>query len=352
MKVLSIALSAVCLTALVGCGTQVHESLKIAPSLKTNIGQGKKVVILPFADYTEASDLESAYRRNLFVNENLIDAFTRNGFTSPVQEDVFRYLVSRNIINVMAYSEGTSSSIEYELRKEWSAAMKGELEKYRRANPYTTPVLDSPGTLGLDQAQITLLGQNFGADYVVRGSIVQYKTRQDPTWEPWKKGILTFVTGLGSRVAFGKASSDTYDGLNGMATDAGIGSLFGLIGDGSESVAWGAGIGAGVGALAHQSGRIPQAVVQLRMWVQDAYNGEVVWTNRIDVKVSPASSMADFQYDGLFETATERAVHALMDDLMYAMNPAVQSAVRDREAQMMERRRGSRSYGSRSYYMY
>ncbi|BCO10353.1 hypothetical protein GF1_27290 [Desulfolithobacter dissulfuricans] len=75
-------------------------------------------------------------------------------------------------------------------------------------------------------------------------------------------------------------------------------------------------IGAGAGTLTHNSGRVPQAVVQLRIWVQDAYTGDVVWTNRVDVKVSPESVLADYQYDALFEQATERAIATLIDNFV------------------------------------
>ena len=80
-----------------------------------------------------------------------------------------------------------------------------------------------------------------------------------------------------------------------------------------NTIVWGA-IGAGLGNMAHNTGNIPQAVVQLRIWVQDAYNGNVVWTNRVDVKVSPQTVLADYQYDALFEAATEKAVSALIND--------------------------------------
>ena len=89
-----------------GCGSTVTESLKVNPALKTDIGKQKMVVILPFADYTEADSLESAYRRNMFVNENLTDRFVSNSFNLPVQEDIFRYLVNRNIINVLENKYG------------------------------------------------------------------------------------------------------------------------------------------------------------------------------------------------------------------------------------------------------
>ena len=350
-------LSAVSLTALVGCGTSVQESLKINNNMKTNIGQSRKVVVLPFADYSDADDLESAFRRNLFVNENLVDRFRQNGFTLPVQEDVFRYLINRNIINVVGYAKNPSRSIDYELQKGWSSAMKGELQRYAheaRLNSSFNSATDSPGTLGLDQAEVSQLGQTFAADYVVRGSIIQYKTRQDPSWAPWRKGVLPFVTGVTNKIAFGQARSDSYDALGNMVTGGALGAIYGHESDNwpfntknksvlgisghqaGNTIVWGA-IGAGLGNVAYNAGDIPQAVVQLRMWVQDAYNGEVVWTNRVDVKVAPESVLADYQYDALFEGATERAIKVLMDDFMYTLNPGAQSLIRQREAEMSRR---------------
>jgi len=86
--------------------------------------------------------------------------------------------------------------------------------------------------------------------------------------------------------------------------------------------------------MAYNAGDIPQAVVQLRMWVQDAYSGQVVWTNRVDVKVSPQSVLADYQYDALFEGAIEQAVKVLMDDFMYVLDPRAQTLGREKEANM------------------
>ena len=353
MKSVSILFSAFFLTALVGCGASVQQSLKVDPNFKTNIGKSKQVVVLPFADYTDASNIESAYRRNMFVNENITDRFVLNGFAVPVQEDIFRYLVNRNIINVVAYSENLSPSLEYELKNsDWSPAMRSELERYMhqsRMNAPSNPVLDSPGTLGLDQGEVANLGRFFSADYVVRGSIIQYKTRQDPTWAPWKKGVIGFVTGVTNKIAFGQARSDKYDELGNMVAGGTIGALYGdwdpkwpyngsnksilgvSGGTAGNTIVWGA-IGAGLGNMAYNSGDIPQAVVQLRMWVQDAYNGQVLWTNRVDVMVSPQSVLADYQYDALFEGATEQAVKVLMDDFMYTLDPAAQTLARQKEA--------------------
>ncbi len=53
--------------------------------------------------------------------------------------------------------------------------------------------------------------------------------------------------------------------------------------------------------------------------MQDAYNRDVVWANRVDVKVSPESVLADYQYDALFESATEKAISTLMDDFVKSL---------------------------------
>ena len=320
-----------------GCGQTVKESLKVQPPQKSTAGADKSVVILPFADYSYADDLETAYRRNLYVTENLTDQLVANSFHVPVDEDVFRYLVSQNIINVIAYEEKSSNSLENELTDEWSEEMKGELQRYIKLSKSRSgdkPVLDSPGTHGLTQQEVVKIGRQFGADYIVRGRIVEYKTRQDPSWNPLQRGILTFVSGVSSKLAFGNASADKYDMVGNMVAGAAWG---GLIGSGvdwpwdpaeadqtilgvsggrdANTILWG-GVGAQLGKLAHNSGEMPQAVVHLRVWVQDAYTGDVVWTNRVDVKVSPESVLADTQYDALFEKATEKAITTLIDNFV------------------------------------
>ena len=111
---------------LAGCGTTVSESLKVKPDQKSTKGANRSVVILPFADYSYADNLETAYRRNLFVNENVTDQFVKNSFHVPVQEDVFLYLVDQNIINIVAYDKKKASTLEYELQN----VFNGNLEHY------------------------------------------------------------------------------------------------------------------------------------------------------------------------------------------------------------------------------
>ncbi|GAB4340626.1 MAG: hypothetical protein Kow0089_14390 [Desulfobulbaceae bacterium] len=319
-----------------GCGKTIQTSMKVQPAKKSTAGADKSIVILPFADYSYADDLESAYRRNMYVTENLTDQLVSNSFHLPVQEDVFRYLVSENIINLVAYENKKTSHLEQELSDEWSVLMKRQLQRYIDYTKKTTsnqPVLETPGTHGLTPQEVVKIGRHFGADYVMRGRIIEYKTRIDPSWEPLKKGILTFMGGTTSRLFFGNATSDKYDMAGYMIAGAAWGALIGngatwpwnpgeadqtILGvSGSRdanTILWG-GVGSQFGKISQKS-QATQAVVQLRVWVQDAYTGDVVWTNRVDVKVSPESVLADSQYDALFESATEKAISTLIDNFV------------------------------------
>ena len=113
-----------------GCGSSVRESLKVAPTTKVNVGDNRAVVILPFADYSYADNLETAFRRNMFVNECIIDHFVRLGFHLPIQEDVFYFLAEQNIINVSSYNPQKTKSLQLEMEKEWSPSMKNVLQGY------------------------------------------------------------------------------------------------------------------------------------------------------------------------------------------------------------------------------
>lgn len=319
---------------LASCGQTVVETLNVPSGPGVNgPGAGRTIVILPFADYSNAGSLASAHRRNLSVTEALTDRFVANGFGLPIQEDVFRFLIEQNIISISAYEDMTSPSLANELESEWSESMKVDLRRYLQEQQYrkTNKIVASPGTHGITPSTIAKIGRTFNADYIVRGRILEFKTRQEGNWKPWKRGVLPFISGTSSRMLFGFASTDTYDTINqtvaGAAVGAGaayaseIDSIYGhsetMFGSGvtKNSVIWGIG-GAMAGNLAKHSGRVDQAVVQLRIWVQEAATGNVVWTNRVDVKVSPESVLADNQYDGLFDTAINKGISTLIDDFV------------------------------------
>ena len=177
---------------------------------------------------------------------------------------------------------------------------------------------------------ISKLGRRFNADYIVRGRIIEYDLQNEHTWDLRKKGIVPFIMKGTTQAAFGFAESKDYDNLNnitlwglaggiigyhaGTPVDSNTGTLnAGDYPTAWNSVIWGLG-GAGIAHLANHSGETPEALVQLRIWVQDSATGEVVWTNRAEVKVAPETVYGDKRSKEMFKTAVNRATTLLVDD--------------------------------------
>lgn len=320
---------------LTGCGQTVVETLNVPENPGFNApGTGKSIVILPFADYSGGDDIASAHRRNMIVTETLTDRFVANGFSLPVEEDVFNYLVAQRVISLMPYEQKKSASLTYELSNDWSSEMKAEIRHYiaMQEVELQNDAAASAGTHGLDSRTVAKIGRKFGADYVVRGRILEFKTRDEARWEPWKKGVIPFINNGMSRIFFGFADSSDYDLENHQLTGGAIGArvgyesshwpwgsgdtVLGVSGsDTANSILWG-GVGYKLGENSYHSGKVDQAAVQLRIWVQEAATGNVIWTNRIRVLVSPESFLADNQYDTLFNKAIEKGVTTLVENFV------------------------------------
>lgn len=128
---------------------------------------------------------------------------------------------------------------------------------------------------------------------------------------PTSTTAVTSTSG-GTTTVTEDAVTKTTPASGGLLDAAGLNRLF-------NSMVWGA-VGSQTGKYLDQLARhldkshIPQAVIHLRVWVQDAASGQVVWTNRVEVKVSPESIFSDGTPEILFDTAIERAVSRLIDD--------------------------------------
>jgi len=315
-----------------GCGHTVTETLHMPQTqFCDTAGFGKTVVVLPFADYSQGNSIASAERRNMMIAETITDKLTANGFSLPVQEDVFEYLVAEHVINPIAYQGQTSSSLGYELTGDWSDVMKKEIAGYLEMEKRDSmAAAGAPGVHGLTKTAIAKIGRQFGADYVIRGRILEFKTRDENTWNPWKRGIIPFVMRGSNRILFGYADSAAYDADNASLAGLMVGALAGhdminwpnqsFMGIGASSdtnaIIWGA-AGAGLGRRsAGHAGDVRQAAVEMRMWVQEASTGNVIWTNRISVEVTPRSFFADNQYDTLFNEAINQCVSSLVDNFI------------------------------------
>jgi hypothetical protein len=328
-----------------GAGQSVTETLHIpdTPTAGNVCATNKTLVLLPFADYSSDDNVISVYERSRSVTEALTDNLVSKGFKMPVQEDVIQYLVDDNIIRLPAQDRTTL--LKKELDGEWSDVMKGEFEKWIEADKEYTAAMsggsanpaNAPGVHGLNKMTISKLGRTFNADYIVRGRIIEFNLQQEHSWELKKKGILPFFMGGATQAAFGFAETKDYDNLNNIALWGLAGSIIGYNADTPfnpevtinspsstvtsgdsdaefwNTVTWGLAAG-GAAHLVNHSGQMPEAIVQLRIWVQDAATGEVVWTNRAEVKVAPESIYGDNRSGEMFKTAVNRATTLLMDD--------------------------------------
>ena len=301
----------------------------------------KAVVLLPFADYSSGDDVMSVHERSRSVTEALTDKFAGKGYKMPVQEDVTQYLVDTNIIRLA--SLGRTSRLQQELDGEWSNEMKGEFQEWIDADRAENEANDRAdiGVHGLNKKSIAKLGRRFNADYIVRGRIIEYNLQQEHSWKLQKRGLLPFIIKGTSQATFGFAESEYYDNLNSMALWGLAGAIIGYnantpfepevttttingpitktVSSGTSdaefwnAVTWGF-VGASAAHLANHSGETLEAIVQLRIWVQDTATGEVVWTNRAEVKVAPKSIYGDNRSKELYKTAVNRATTILVDD--------------------------------------
>jgi hypothetical protein len=167
---------------------------------------------------------------------------------------------------------------------DWSETMKNEIRSYM-SEVESGAGQSSFGTHGLDAKTVAKIGQQFNADYILRGRILEFKTRQGTSWAPSRRGLLPVVFESTGRSVFGYAKADAYDESY----------------DSSD-------------ALTYGQGKVDtEGTVEMRMWVQEAATGNVVWSNRVRVQVSPESVLADNQYDTLFNTAIEKGATTLVD---------------------------------------
>ncbi|AEH45259.1 hypothetical protein Thein_1393 [Thermodesulfatator indicus DSM 15286] len=270
-----------------------------------------KVAVLPFADYSSSSVWE-AWRKNIFIREALEDEFLKAGLATVPMEQVNQYLLSQGVIKpVKTYYSNVDSSLITMLKGDWSPEMKAEIWQAIERNQRISKVKKEE-TRPLDTQMIMDIGKTFGARYVVRGRILDFNSERYRSLNPIKSGLLPFVVNLGSRTVFGVADSETYEAINFAATGAIAGGLI--------DASWGgAGIGAAAGLATLKTGKTNQAKVQLRIYIQDTSTGEVIWTGRTEVEVTPESIFANKSSDDLFKKAIDEAVHFLVADFSKAL---------------------------------
>jgi len=328
IKSLAIGFMAFMLT---GCGQLISEKLAVSDSNRMPTCTGKKLVILPFADYSYSEDGERAFNRNLIIMENLNARLSEKGFRLPIQEDLLQYLADSGIVKVGTElsAPGRPGYLPNLIAKDdsWSAAMKKELTQIANTDSKQPKADNRSKGIALDQAALAKIAGNFNADLIMRGRISQFELDEENTWDPMKRGLFPVVFSGGSRALFGVTNSQDYDTFGSVVTGGLLGSAIGsqtsipydttekINPDRFNGMVWGIG-GAALGYMSSKGGHANQAAVQLRLWVQDPKSGEVIWTNSIKVLVKPQTIFAETREDKLFDTAITQAISALTRDFV------------------------------------
>jgi len=327
----------------------------------------RKVAVFPFADYSQQQDMmeTNAWGGNIKIQEEIADQLTAHGISVAVQEDVNTLLVDYNLIrpvneNYLLYGtiqeEDEYSKMgtpQYELTNyAHSPTMQQELRnlikfqtKRQRAES-SSPVLQGV-TVGLSKDIVMELGQALGVDMIIRGRIIEYGYKDVGTLNPFYRGFIPVLLDGVKDTLYGTTGAYGYeDGLEGIE-DILIGAGLGY-GIGSQithsatksRTSLSSGIitrpvnseytsknnyaveGAGIGALSGwMTSQRPKkakrsAVVQVRIYAQDARSGDVLWSNRTEIEYTPCSYFAfsDTHPKVMFDKAVKQGVKVLMDN--------------------------------------
>ena len=344
-----------------GCGQKVRDSVSpLSSSIQFSESKAQQIVILPLADYTVGVRPDDSLRRQVKVNEALTYRLAERGFYVPLKEDVVQYLADLGVIRIIEtpsiQSKNYSRFIETEMNSGWSDAMQEEVQKLLVLNEYENRSEEriEITKVGLNPGTIRQIGRYFGVDYVLRGRIVEYEIREGNTLNPLQRGLLPFFFDTTSATVFGVAESDQYD----LWQDLAVGGVFGaLLGSeantpfnaprkkvtvsgashprfatetvshsggysghaGLNAGVWG-GAGAAAAYLASKGGRVPQAVVQLSLALQDVRDGRIIWANRVEKQVEPVTIWADPAVRTQIDLAVEDAAAVLASDLAAALD--------------------------------
>jgi hypothetical protein len=243
-----------------GCSQIVNETLHVPPDAPSELACPKTVVVLPFADYFYTDDIRTGLIRNSIVMEYLVDRLVAKGVSVPVQEDVLQYLKDKNIVTLLPPEDESrfsdTSSLAWELTGDWSSTMKEEIKRI---------IALEAGRAPLEEERLLKAPGIYALD---RESIQALGDFFDADYLV-RGRIIEYYLKKGS--------------MKGIAYTP------------------------------------PQAVIHLRVWVQSTATGEVVWTNRAEVKVSAQSEFVD-DSSALFETALSRAATTLINDFWTRIN--------------------------------
>ncbi len=161
-----------------GCGQKVSQP--VAP-IATTLGPDTAkavIVLLPFTDYSSGERLDNPLRRQVKIHESLTYRLVQYGYYTPIEEDVMQYLSDMGVSiagPTAGLDDAARRTVEREMAAGWSESMKGKINDMIQENEQGNAAI--PGLrndVGLNTSVLRNIGRHFGADYVLRGRIIEY----------------------------------------------------------------------------------------------------------------------------------------------------------------------------------
>ncbi|MDX1778099.1 MAG: flagellar motor protein MotB [Thermodesulfobacteriota bacterium] len=354
-KVLAIVL------CIAGCGGSIKQTV---PPAQVALLEGNqqptvgvsKVAVFPFSDYSQQ---QSALRTDLWggnikILEEVTDYFVAQGIQVAVQEDVNALLVENEIIQPLASQELMTAEMrgriigtpEYDLLNvEHSKEMQDEildtikdyraLELAQKAPVQEASVQDD--RVRLTKAMIKQLGDEIGADLIIRGRIIEYGFKEVNTYNPLKRGFLPVLYEPIKDVFLGAPDQDQYEVDLGDPYVSQLGNGLGYwLGEQTRRDVIGAWDTVmhntfGVVAELHPRKKDVSSIVQIRMYAQDVKTGNIIWSNRVETEFNPRTGMAfkSRHPKTMFDKNIQKGVRLLMEDLFSCIS--LQAAAPDTE---------------------
>lgn len=299
----------------------------------------KKIAIFPFADYSYDQEFIKPllWGLNSRILEDLTDEFIKRGIMVTVQEDTQGLLISEGIISPFDRSELNESlymireelkkegrkktysdlSLEKELqRKDYSKEMICEIEKsIENINPQEQDVneeelilsrlltmlsLGRRGTtaggvtVGLSREKIIDLGRKLDVDVIVRGRLIEAGTLEKTGGPAFSnQGVIPFFLGPVKDFLIGRQDKG---GAIGYARKK----------EYEKDLV-------DTYSVKHYPTGKKSSVIQVRIYLQDARNGEIIWSGRAEATCEPG--IFKEYHKELFDSVSKKVCSALAEDL-------------------------------------
>jgi hypothetical protein len=297
---------------LMGCSYNVKPSL--SPLGRSPLeGKWRKVIVLPSSP---------------LLDEVVSQSFYSVGFIPVAREDVLFLLREKGVLKKEREELSPASrAILYHLEVSYTDEIKRHLQEALRHNL----ALLEKKELEIGPKVLKELCEEFGTVFVVRASLIELKEELTESYNPFEIGFVPFAFNVPQRLLFGRHSERAYPFVEDekirealvyggeLLQKLAIGAAGGwAVTDLSSPLEWerdvGTLVGGGLGFLGHLSGKVPEVKAQVRLTVQDGRSGDLLWTNRAEVRVRPESVFSKADTERMRDLALKEAVALLVND--------------------------------------